>query len=191
MSKRIKPVGLIDCDGPMADLVSPTVELVRRSIPDWKPAPQWEFHGNLPPEVRLQVEGLWRSRGFAASLPPTEGAREHVRELAEHHEIYVVTSPMDDAETWTHDRNQWLAEHFGIDKHHVIHAKSKHLIYGSYLIDDKVANLRAWGSQWVGGARRALLWKMFHNQDHHQRLGADSWPEMLRLALEVAQRESN
>lgn len=186
-----RPIGLIDCDGPLADFSSPTIDLVRRRIPEWKPPEQWDFHSLLPPDVKALVDELWISKGFASSLQPTEGAQEHVRELAEHHEIFVVTSPMEGSETWAHERTQWLAKHFGIDREHVVFSSTKHIIYGSYLIDDKIDHIRAWGSQWPGGRSRALLWKMWHNaKGHNRHVGADNWPEMLRLALEVGQRES-
>lgn len=94
------------------------------------------------------------------------------------------------SKTWAHERAEWLKKHFDIDIDHVTSTRSKHLVYGSYLIDDKIDHIRAWGKQWTGGHRRALLWKTFHNVSHHNRLGADSWPEMLRLAIEAAQLES-
>lgn len=186
-----KPIGLIDCDGPLADFPAPTIELVRRHIPDWEPPAQWDFHSTLPPDVRKLVDEMWLSKGFASSLIPTEGAQEHVEELAEHHEIFVVTSPMKGSETWTYERELWLERHFGIDKDHVIHIRAKQLVYGSYLIDDKIDHIRSWASKWPGGRRRALLWKMWHNiKGHDRHVGADNWPEMLRLALEIGQLES-
>ena len=190
MIRSRRPVGLIDCDGPMIDLVTPTVELVRRYIPDWQPPAKWDFHSDLPPDLREMVENLWKSEGFAYSLKPVEGAIDHVRELGELHEIYVVTSLMRGSKTWAYERAESLKLHFDIDFDHVVSTRSKHLVHGTYLIDDKIDHIRAWGKQWAGGHRRALLWKMFHNTPHHNRLGADSWPEMMRLAIEAAQESS-
>jgi hypothetical protein len=70
-------------------------------------------------------------------------------------DCYFVTSPMRSYETrrrstWTHDREHWLYNEFGVPGKRVIHASQKHIVYGNVLVEDSPDNLQRWLNQWLG-----------------------------------------
>jgi 5'(3')-deoxyribonucleotidase len=91
---------------------------------------------------------LWRrirSSGWVASIQPMEGAVFGVHVLRERgHHVRVLTSPLDDAPHWHHERDQWCAEWLGVKQGDMIHAHDKHLVRGDYFVDDKVSHLTGW-----------------------------------------------
>jgi 5'(3')-deoxyribonucleotidase len=162
-------VGL-DVDGVLGDLLTPLLaiasDLLQRDVvvshlQSW--ALDDLFVGD---EARLLPE-LWRragSPGFCRSITPYPGAAEGVAALREAGaSLFVVTSPLHDAPTWTHEREEWLKEHFGIDRRHVVHAHEKYVFHGGMLVDDKPENIERWMVEHVGGA---ILWRQPWNEAH-------------------------
>jgi 5'(3')-deoxyribonucleotidase len=78
-------------------------------------------------------------------------------------DCYFVTSPMRSYEvgrrcTWTHDREHWLHNEFGVQGKRVIHASTKHIVFGDVLVEDSVANLERWMRFWYDENDGAVGW---------------------------------
>lgn len=185
-SRRSYRVG-IDVDGVLADLLTPLMTMVSEllqkdvgvgHVETWDLDELFAKHNasHLVPE-------LWRragSPGFCRTLQPYPDAVEGVASLREAGaDLFIVTSPLHDAATWTHDREGWLKDHFGIDRKHVVHCHSKHVFSGLMLVDDKPDNIRAWAAE--HGADGAVLWDASWNQDAVELQRTRAWPAVLDL----------
>jgi hypothetical protein len=95
--------------------------------------------------------------GFHDRVLPYAGAIEGVAALSDIADIYIVTSPLHGATTWTFEREGWLKKHFGIEKKRIIHTSAKHMFAGDWLIDDKPANVLDYVSA-DPKSRQGVLW---------------------------------
>lgn len=79
--------------------------------------------------------------GFFRHLPVMDGAKEVVRELYDKHEVYIVTTATEFKFSML-DKWEWLEEHFPFIHHkRMVFCGDKSIVYGDYMIDDKVRNL--------------------------------------------------
>ena len=185
---RPRRVG-IDVDGVLADLLTPLMSIVSEllqkdvgvgHVETWDLDDLFAKHdaSHLVPE-------LWKragSPGFCRTLSPYPGAVEGVAALRQAGaDLFIVTSPLHDAATWTHDREVWLHTHFGIDRRHVVHCHAKRVFSGAMLVDDKPSNILTWGEE--HGFDGAVLWDQSWNQDaRDERLQrTSSWKAVLDL----------
>jgi 5'(3')-deoxyribonucleotidase len=75
------------------------------------------------------------------SLPAIEGGIEAVKRLAEHYEIYFLSSPMWEVPQSFMDKRLWIMGRFGAwTKKRLILTHQKDLNIGDYLVDDRTAN---------------------------------------------------
>lgn len=94
--------------------------------------------------------------GFFRNLPVMENAPEVVKELYEHHEVYVVTASTEFKHSFT-DKWEWLEEHMPfIHWERIVFCGNKSIVHGDYMIDDKVSNLVTFNGQ-------GLLFTASHN----------------------------
>tara|TARA_B110000503_G_C6871094_1_gene298704 strand:+ start:48 stop:509 length:462 start_codon:yes stop_codon:yes gene_type:complete len=72
---------------------------------------------------------------------PMPGAVAAFRELAEKHEVYILsTAPWDNPESWKAKRI-WVEKHLGTTAYkRLILSHNKGLLRGDFLIDDRIAN---------------------------------------------------
>jgi 5'(3')-deoxyribonucleotidase len=157
---------LLDCDGVLADFVSAALDVLhdltgRRYDPS--SVTTWEVFDSIPErEAQEVVYQRMKARGGCLRIPIYESAREGVARLRELADVTVVTSPFSGSETWAHEREKWLHQHFGIEHRDVIHAHKKFRVHGDVFIDDKPEHLAAWVDYWVRSGRdrsvSALLW---------------------------------
>lgn len=173
MSLRKIRVG-IDVDGVLADLLSPLMKIVSDllgktltvdHVETWDLEELFEKHDalHLVPELWARA----REPSFCRKLDPLPGSIEGVRMIQEAGaEVFVVTSPLHDATTWTYDREVWLKEHFAIDRKHVVHTHDKSTFHGHILVDDKPSNVLAWAdAQPAREPRTGFLWDQSWNKD--------------------------
>ena len=96
----------------------------------------------LSDEVKEQYKGrLDEVPGIFALMDPIPGAREAVRLLAKHYDVYILsTSPWNNP-TAASDKIEWVKKHMNEIFHkRVILTHHKELCQGDYLIDDRSKN---------------------------------------------------
>ena len=96
----------------------------------------------LSDEVKEQYKGrLDEVPGIFALMDPIPGAREAVRLLAKHYDVYILsTSPWNNP-TAASDKIEWVKKHMNEIFHKcVILTHHKELCQGDYLIDDRSKN---------------------------------------------------
>lgn len=73
--------------------------------------------------------------------PAIPGAVAAFRQLAQRHEVYILsTAPWDNPDSWTAKR-LWVEKHLGSEAYkRLILSHNKGLLRGDYLIDDRIAN---------------------------------------------------
>ena len=160
----IRPVVLLDVDGVLANFIHATLSTLSRHT---KRAPYthdsittWEVFDSLPEQERPHQDAVYRRMklpGACYDIPVYPDAVEGVARLCAVADVIVVTSPFKGSQTWTHEREEWLWNHFGISHDDVIHARRKGFIRGDFLIDDKPSHLRDWRAMNPRG--RAIYWK--------------------------------
>ncbi len=189
----------VDVDGVLADLITPALAaasamLGREILPDH--LKEWDLEVLF--ESKEQSEVFWKNLGaadnrFHGKLQPYEGAAAGMRGLTDYFDVYIVTSPLSSSPTWTHDRDRWIEEKFGIGHHKIIHTSSKHMVSCDILVDDKPENLRRWYAEQmrIRAGKRAdplpVLWKqpwnhIAHGLDRVPFVHTDSWSRVIQLA---------
>lgn len=157
-----RPVVLVDCDGPLADFISAALTIVYEETGKrWLPEQitTWEIFETInDKDLENKVYDKIKSRGGCIGISVMEGARVGLHSLQQIAEVVIVTSPFHGSETWVYERELWLAKHFNIDHHDIIHARKKQHVAGDFLIDDHPKHIKAWGARWPEG--QALLWDL-------------------------------
>lgn len=166
---------LLDVDGVLCDFVSGYLTLVYEET-----GRQFEHHHvtqfdlkralGLSDTESASVAQRVQQPGFCAGLAPLPGAVDGVRLLQEVADVYIVTSPWNSNPTWTHEREKWLAAHFGIHHSHVLHGSAKHLVVGDVFIDDRAETIVKWNAAHPG--KTAVLWETPWN-------AGNAWPGVL------------
>lgn len=171
----------VDVDGVLADLLTPAFALMNDGFglavtPGHMTS--WEFEGLIPEAVRGEY---WRRLGAPGyvhdHLRPLPGAVEGVALLAERFEVYVVTSYLHDAETWVHERDAWVMEHFKIPRSRMVHTRAKYVFHGAALIDDKPQNVEEWRAEFPHGA--GILWAQPYNAEYSAGYRTSDWREAI------------
>lgn len=181
----------LDVDGVLADFVSAFLIIVQRET-NVAATPEQVTQFDICASLKLTSEQAARVKKSVGSWPRLArhlnvlpGAIEGVKRLQEVADVYVVTSPWNSNETWTHDRESWLREKFGIPHSRVTHTSQKHLMRGDFLVDDKTETLRKWNEHNGGGA---IQWETPHNRnDGWLGPATNNWHELAEL---VARRSA-
>ena len=133
--------------GVLADLVGALCDRVNLKVLGSAITPEhvtsYLFEEVFGGETLAVMKEAMKERGFVRSLPLYPGAQQMVKETATLGEVVFVTQPYAESETWAHERQEWLAEHFGRDVP-VIHTGHKHLVRGDGLVEDHPGNLAQW-----------------------------------------------
>jgi 5'(3')-deoxyribonucleotidase len=162
---------LLDCDGILANFVESYLDIVthvtgrRYSLED---VTRFDICGSLGlshTESVIIKKALSEQRGFCLALKVYPGAKDGVARLRELADVYIVTSPWNSSQTWMHEREQWLREHFGIPHSHIIHTSAKYVCRGDVFVDDKVDAVAKWQAEHPSAL--AVVWDTPHNQDDH------------------------
>jgi 5'(3')-deoxyribonucleotidase len=194
----MRPHVLLDVDGVLADFVQAALNvLLAETGVAVNPSTitTWELFDSVPNEYRGwkgEVYSRLADRGGCLGIPVYPGAQEGVARLREIADVTIVTSPFEGSPTWMHERERWLAHHFGIDRKHVIHATEKHRVHGDVFIDDKLAHLHAWSAHWsrLGFECHAVLWETPRVSTYPQEIAsvkrAKHWGDVCAIVDRVA-----
>jgi 5'(3')-deoxyribonucleotidase len=154
MRKRV----LLDVDGVVCDLVSPTVACLNQlltqkkvctigNIDRWNIAEAMAVYcgekenSDLAMSLNRTLNYLFNTESFVANLPVYYDSREAVERMAAVADVYFVTAGRDQSRYWHYERFQWLTKHFGGLFQDVIFANHKHIVEGNFFLDDKPSNV--------------------------------------------------
>jgi 5'(3')-deoxyribonucleotidase len=140
MSERI----IIDMDEVIADPMGEMIDWYKREYgiePDRnKMIGSWTL-GFPEAHQPLILERL-RSPGFFRHLPVMADSVEVLQELNRKYELFIVSAAMEFPNSLK-DKYDWLMEHFAfLSWKQIALTGSKDLVYGDYMIDDHVKNLK-------------------------------------------------
>jgi 5'(3')-deoxyribonucleotidase len=184
-----KPRLGLDVDGVLADFITPALAIMRdMGVGDYTPEDMTDFEmSTLIPEGRRNE--FWKrcgEPGWCRNLKPYDGAQDGVKALAKVADIYIVTSPLHSGPQWTHEREAWLWEHFGIPRSRVIHTAAKYTFAGDMLVDDKPEHVEKWSDEHRGVP---VLWARPYNERARKLMvRTNSWFELTDIASEVEVR---
>ena len=118
------------------------------------------------------LRDLMHQPGFFRDIAVMEGAQAAVREIYDHHEVFVVTSCTEFPES-LRDKWAWLREHFPfIPTERIVLCGSKSVVCGDYMIDDKAVNLEGFNGEGL----------LFTSVDNHYVTGHtryNNWGEII------------
>lgn len=146
----------------------------------------WEVFDSIPHELehRKAVYDRMKATGGCYSIPVIPGSKEAIAELKELVDITVVTSPFKNSPTWMHEREQWLRDHFGIDRDDIFHGDKKYLVHAHMKLDDKESHIDNWEKYWRGLGQNpfGMLWHTNRNVSPapHIKVVHD-WPTVIQL----------
>lgn len=152
----MKPILLLDMDGPLADFdrafyemcVESDYTLNITSLQD--PARRRFMTDNIPdPRERALARATVDTTHWFRHLPVTPGAKDGVPELMEHFDVWVCTKPLEVNPWCRDDKYAWLVEHFPELHDRMIVAPKKRYVYGHVLLDDAPALDCAREAPWV------------------------------------------
>jgi len=178
---------MVDCDGPLADFVAATLDVVfeetgRRILPE--SITTWGIFDSINDKtLEDRVYEKIKSEGQCLALAVVSGAPEGIKRLQGIADLVVLTSPFHGAKTWVYERELWLERHFGIDPHDIIHARKKYHVYGDVLVDDRAQHLREWSRRWPNS--RALLWNTPGNRSETGLERVKTWDEVYNIVDEL------
>lgn len=181
--KKRKPTVLVDVDGPLCAFDKAAVTIVNRltnksySVDDIK---TWEIFESIEldnPGIKKVVYDEMKARGNILGLEVQPGAKEGIAKLKQVCELVIVTSPFNGSETWVHERNKWLEQHFNIDARDVVHCRKKYHVAGDFLVDDRLENLEQWHRRFPDGT--PLLWGTPGNRNDEGFIRVSTWDEVL------------
>ena len=156
----------VDVDSVLADFVTPLIEHINKMFgTSYKneDVTDFDIENNLIP--KSDSFRFWKSFGEDVRvhdiLEPIPGSVEGISLLSEVADVFIVTSPLATAPTWTYDRDVWLMRHFGIPKNRIAHIHEKFRIRSDFFVDDKMENVSSWIDHNKDGV--AFLWKQNWN----------------------------
>jgi 5'(3')-deoxyribonucleotidase len=135
---------LIDMDEVIAD---PMGEMIRWYNDKYGAEPDKnKMNGSwvmgFPEEHRPMIMNRIKSPGFFRHLPVMEDAVDVLRRLNERYEVFIVSAAMEFPNSLK-DKYDWLMEHFPFFSwKQIALTGSKDLVYGDFMIDDHVKNLK-------------------------------------------------
>ena len=130
-------------------------------------------------------EALYRAMkqpDFFADIPVMSGAKEVMKQLAVHHELYIVTAAMEFPFSFNAKFN-WLAEHFPyIRAEQIVFCGDKSIIHADYMLDDSPIHL----SKFIG---KQLLFSASHNLNEQRFKRMLHWEDVSTLLIHSYQEE--
>lgn len=163
----MKPIILLDCDGPLTDgFFEKMCEVLRENgvhdayphaITDWNVCKAF----GCSPELTATAYARLREPGVCSAFKPNEGAREFVHNLRRWATVLAVTAPLNGSPTWAQEREVWLTDHLDFKVDEVISARDKTHVFGHVLVDDKLSTIEGWAKKWA--CSEAILWTGAHN----------------------------
>lgn len=157
---------LLDCDGILADFVTPTLNLIESATGDKHTIDEIVFFDIFGALNKKDLEYLLKDAveqsGWCFNMQILPGAFYAVNNLQELGELFIVTSPFK-TKNWHWERTQWLLKHFPIQHQQISFTSSKQIVKGDALLDDGLKNVVAWKREFPEGL--AMIWDYPWNRE--------------------------
>ena len=184
----MKPVVLLDVDGPLGDFHSEARDVANSifglslKVEDFT---TWDVTDILPTqEMKDRMNAAIAEPGFAMRIQPQPGSIEAVKTLKSLCEVLFVTTPHAHSLTWMRERQDWLRNHYDVGHEEIIHAFKKHHIIGDVLIDDRPKNIQKWTVHHPDS--HAILWDMPYNRTSFGFRHMRTWEEVTALVKSIS-----
>jgi 5'-nucleotidase len=170
---------IIDMDEVIADPMGEMAEWYKKEYggtPDMEKMLVGSWVKGFPEEHQPLIMQRIHSPGFFRRLPVIADSVGVIRELNKRYEVFIVSAATEFPNSLK-DKLEWLAEHFPfITWRQVALCGSKDLVYGDFMIDDHVKNLK-------GFKGKPYLYTSAHNLTvtGYDRIG--SWKEAGEIFL--------
>lgn len=175
---------LVDVCEVLADFATPALVVVSEVMGrPWglgdAPKDNWDLFAELDEEQKAKAFAKFSVKGYCLSLEPKDGAKDFIQEARKLANVYAVTSPMHDSPFWVYERTQWLRDHFGFDRKHIVHTDAKYLCHGDAFLDDNPGHVMRWKERHPDGL--GMMWSTTHNArlKGYEELRVHSWEEVL------------
>lgn len=188
---------MIDMDGVLVDLVSPTLEYLNETF-DTVVEPEdihtfdieENFHritGILKKDVEQELEWLWKQPGFWSSLEPNYGAVTAIKELAKDYTILIVTRTWRKSISCAGEKYEWCKRRFNpLMKERKVQffavgSAKKSMLKADYLIDDAIHEIEDAQKAGINPIIYNQPWNKIELKIPHDRM--DSWLEIRQFFL--------
>jgi 5'(3')-deoxyribonucleotidase len=160
----LSPTVLLDVDGVLADMVTPSLERIAQlggPVVHHDELLTWEIFDTFDVKYKKHVHAMWHERGFCGSLEPYEGSQAAVKRLREIADVVCVTAATPSG-WWHQERVEWLEKLYGIPSSAVIFAYRKELVRGDVFVEDKARTLFDWAA--CNPVGQGVLWERSYNR---------------------------
>jgi hypothetical protein len=186
---------LLDIDGVAADFISRALKYLEPIRPNIKHDDITAYRMEIPLGLTEAQTALWHQaiceRGYCASIPAYDGAKEGVARLKELGDVHPVTFPFPGSPWWFLERETWLQEHLGIDPGLAVYTKAKHLIAGDVFIEDTTSYLIEWRKHNPDGVAIRMARAYNVHEPFEQGITVGNWSELVsevQTALDLRER---
>ena len=136
---------IIDMDEVIADPMGAMIEWYKREHGgdvDYRKMLVGSWIKGFPDEDQPMIWERLRGPGFFRHLPVMKGSVDVLRELNNRYEVFIVSAATEFPNSLK-DKLEWLEDHFSfLTWKQVALCGSKDLIFGDYMIDDHLKNLK-------------------------------------------------
>ncbi|HXD78757.1 MAG TPA: hypothetical protein VN616_13160 [Puia sp.] len=136
---------IIDMDEVIADPMGDMIKWYRETHGgevDWDKMLAGSWVKGFPEDHQAMVMDRLCGPGFFRHLPVMKDSVDVLRELNERYEVYIVSAATEFPNSLK-DKLEWLGDHFPfLSWKQVALCGSKDLVFGDYMIDDHVKNLK-------------------------------------------------
>jgi 5'(3')-deoxyribonucleotidase len=177
----MQPILALDCDGVLCDFETAARKIVTEVAGSDDGVNGGAVFDHLDEDAQRRCRIMVSERGWCRNLEPYAVALKHWPALIRRFDIHILTSPYR-SETWCHEREEWLAKHFGIDRDNVHFSSKKHMFHSDLFIDDNLQNVLVWSRRWRNSV--GVVWHKPYND--HGPVGTfrtDSWEKIIDVNL--------
>ena len=170
---------IIDMDeviaDPMGDMINWYKEKYNQEV-DYKKMLGGSWLRGFPEEHQSTVQQRLREEGFFRNLSVMKDSVEILKEMNRHYEIFIVSAATEFPNSLK-DKLEWLLEHFPfLTWKQLTLCGDKRLVYGDYMIDDHVRNLKYFNG-------KKYLFTSAHNLDVEDYDRINNWKEAADIFL--------
>ena len=166
-------------DEVIADPMGEMIEWYRKEYDadvDWDKMLAGSWVKGFPDQHQPLVMDRLMAPGFFRHLPVIEDSVDVLRELNKRYEVFIVSAAMEFPNSLK-DKLEWLLEHFPFFSwKQVALTGSKDLVYGDYMIDDHIKNLK-------GFSGKPYLFTAAHNLEITGYDRINNWQEAAAIFL--------